>query len=238
MCYTYRILESMDPNIHLSMFSPELEKCTSRPEVQVPSVYCLRPTSSETTDIIGDSDDDSYHEYFDALTGDEYDSPINIMEDVEDLPPNGDDWSQDAWPQDDWAQNDIDTYNEEDNSQTEANNTSEDSGHPLAGWHSHRLANSDWTHHSFVDKTDHIDMWVRHSERTYSLARCNWVVFPEDGWSKPEYYSAWGAPEAPELKLVTPEGDVCWLDDSVDYEALPWEREVAEERNRMLAAIW
>ncbi|KAK3497908.1 uncharacterized protein B0T23DRAFT_311896 [Neurospora hispaniola] len=237
MCYTYRTLEPMDSNIHLSTFSPTLEKCTTRPEVQVPSVYCLRPTSSETTDIIGDSDDDSYHEYFDALSDDEYDSPINIMEDVEDLPPIGDDWSQDAWPQDDWAQNDIDTPTEEDASQTDTIDTSEHNDHPFAGWHSQRLVNSDWVNHSFIDKTDHIDTWARRSASS-SLARCNWVAFPEDGWPKPENDSVWGAPEAPELRLVTPEGDVWWLDDPVDYEALPWEREVAEERNRMLSAIW
>lgn len=165
------------------------------------------------------------------------------MEDVEDFSPIEEDWNQIAWPQEDWiqegwAQNDIETPTEEDASQTDAIDTSEHHDHPFAGWHSQRLVNSDWVNHSFIDKNDHIDTWA-HRSTSSSLARCNWVAFPEDGgWPKPENDHVWGAPEAPELRLVTPEGDVWWLDDPVDYEALPWEREVAEERNRMLSAIW
>ncbi|EAA34764.1 hypothetical protein GE21DRAFT_2427 [Neurospora crassa] len=230
MCYTYRVLESMDSNIYLSMLYPELDKCTSKVEVELLSVFIMKSTPSVTVNTTEDSDNSDDGEFFDALTG-------------EDLFPVDDDWGHEDWGHEDWITQDIDTkednlQTEEDDTSFEADTYSEDSGHPFAGWHSQRLVNSDWVNHSFIDKTDHIDTWARRSASS-SLARCNWVAFPEDGgWPKPENDHVWGAPEAPELRLVTPEGDVWWLDDPVDYEALPWEREVAEERNRILSAIW
>lgn len=210
-----------------------MDKCTSRPEVEFPfpSVHCLQPTSSQTADIIGDSaaaaddDDDSEDEYFDALAGDDHELPA--MNDSQNISPNEIDWSQDVWPLEDWTQQDCTQQNssqDDTDYQTDAIDTSDDSGHPFAGWHSQRLVNSDWVNHSFIDKTDHIDTWARRSASS-SLARCNWVAFPEDGgWPKPQNDYVWGAPEAPELRLVTPEGDVWWLDDPIDYEDLPWER--------------
>lgn len=211
----------------MAQFSPALEKATSKAEVQFPSVYIMQSTPSDTMNSIEDSSDSSSDdEFFDALTGE--DLEWLTMEDFQDLSPIEEDWGHQ-----DWVPEDADTHSEQDDTQTDADKTSEENDHPLAGWHSERLAQSDWTDHSFIDKTDHIDTWARHSE--YSLARCNWVAFPEDGWPKPTDDSFWGAPD---LKLITPEGKVCWLDDPTDYEALPWEKEVAEERNRMLAAIW
>ncbi|KAK1782007.1 hypothetical protein QBC45DRAFT_368690 [Copromyces sp. CBS 386.78] len=254
MSFTYRILEPFDLNINESMLFPALEKATSKAVVEFPSVFVMQSTPSETVDITIDgsnSDSDSSEdEFFDAMTDQDLEWPS--AEHLEDVSPADEDWTQVDWPKDDWTQ-DIrakrdwiqDFWEQEEDetaietttgigSHTDEYNTSESNDHPLAGWHSHRLAQSNWTTHSFIDKTDRIDVWSRHTE--YSLAQCTWCVFPEDsGWPKPEADSSWGAPE---LRLTTPEGEVCWLDDPTDYESLPWEKQVAEERGRILGAIW
>ncbi|CCC06372.1 hypothetical protein SMACR_00586 [Sordaria macrospora] len=205
MCFTYRILEPFDLNINQSMFSPALENATSKAQVEFSSVYVLQSTQPETVDILKhgpDSDlDSSDDEFFDA----------------------------DIWEQED-AHNDPDIATRAaDHINTD--NTSDSNDHPLAGLHSQRLAKSDWTAHSFIDKCDRIDIWSRHTE--CSLTQCTWCIFQEDcGWPKPDT-----DPLVPELRLTTPEGADCWLDDPTDYEALPWEKEVAEVRKGILNVI-
>ncbi|KAJ4378620.1 hypothetical protein N0V85_008942, partial [Neurospora sp. IMI 360204] len=141
----------------MAQFSPALEKATSKAEVQFPAVYCLLSTPSETVDMTEDSD--SSDDFFEALTGEELASSLS-MEDVQAFSPVDEDWTQDVWPQENWPQEDWDegdctqencTQEDADSHTDHQDNTSEPE-HPLAGWHSERLAQSSWTDHSFIDK--------------------------------------------------------------------------------------
>lgn len=246
--------------------SPALEQATSKAQVEVPSVYILDSTLSATSDTpqdpSDDDDDDSEDEFFDALST--IDSELPTSEDLqdcsfaddkrpqadrgnEDLDAQGvahtdhqpDSHTEDDWPKNiqfrrDWIDDFWEKEDAEDDDDIHAknDNTSEATPeHPLAGLHSPRLVKSGWTNHSFIDKSDHLDVWSRHTE--YSLSKCTWCTFPEDcGWPKPETN-----PGAPELRLTTPEGENCWLDDPVDYESLPWEKEVAKVRNSILDSM-
>lgn len=236
----------------MTQFSHALEKLPFKAEVAFPSVYILQFTPSSTEDAVKDPSDvdSSDDEFFDALSNPDVDLEWLAVEDHQDLSATETNWAQGDWTQDDqtkqdWDQEDCtqnirvnsdwidDFWEQEDaDNDTDETNTSETAPeHPLAGLHSPRLAKSDWTSHSFIDKADHIDIWWRHTE--CSLPQCTWCVFPEDcGWPKPET-----DPLAPELRLTTPEGEDCWLDDSVDYESLSWEKELAKVRNGILNAI-
>ncbi|KAK3395810.1 hypothetical protein B0T20DRAFT_359777 [Sordaria brevicollis] len=220
MCFTYRIAESMDSHLNLSMLSLALEKATPSAEVDFPSVYCFQSTPFETQTAIpipipdiGDAENDSSSgdEFFDAPTGEEELEWLNSSDtkDVQSHSTINDDWIQTFWEQD-----------EDETAYTYGTND-----HPIAGWHSPRLIRSDWTKTNFIDKTDHIDFWSRHTQ--YTLSKCTWCTLSVDSWPKPKNDSPCGAPD---LMLVTPEGEVCWLDDPFDYESLPWEREVAGMR--------
>ncbi|KAK3950166.1 hypothetical protein QBC32DRAFT_376920 [Pseudoneurospora amorphoporcata] len=229
MCFTYRILKPFDLNINQSMLSPALEKATFKAEVEFPLVYCLRATPSVTVDTWEDSSDgdSSDDEFFDALSNVDLERPT--MEDFEDVSPANEDWTQVDWAKDDWIQDFWEQEGADNDVYTAANTDTQASSYT-----DEDTTKSDWTEHSFIDKQDRMDVWVRHTE--YSLAQCNWLVFPADSdWPKPEADSSWGAPD---LRLTTPEGEVCWLDDPTDYKSLPWEKQVAEERSRMLGAIW
>ena len=225
----------------MTQFSPafQLGQATAEPKMQFPSVFTVQSTPSDTAVIIEDSDDDEFH---DALTSQSQDPEPPTTEELPDLKSCSVNYNaREAFIYGFWEDSDDDM---EDSDEEDYDDEEDHQSHPLSGLHSTHLANSDWINHSFVDKTDHLDIWARHTSTDSSLPRCTWCAYPESSWSSPP-----NAPEddwrdepakdevqVPELKLTTPDGRVYWLDDPMDYEALPWEKRVAEERERILGS--
>ena len=215
-------------------FTPPPEEPTSYADVYTLSGFIAQSPSSKTANATFEDSDSSSSsaddEFVDALTGDEYELKCSPVEDQEYLTFCSIEERQ-AWIQSFWeGENSDEEYT--DTHPDEKDNTPQAPAHPLAGLHSPRLARSNWTDHSFIDRADHIDVWARHTD--LSLGKCTWCVYPESDCPKPPKVvvedkdgdAFWGAPtpeapEAPELRLITPEGEVCWIDDPTCYEGLP-----------------